>query len=120
MRSSNSSRVRRPAVYASRKVATTASRSASEARIGSSVAMGKSSPRDAGLFNGTAPINMIWGMSVPPTTGNQFIVCGDNPLAYRIARELTRRYGEDVVVLLDDTLKNHGPQIAALPGVTVV
>jgi Trk K+ transport system NAD-binding subunit len=52
-------------------------------------------------------------------TGSHFVVCGDNPLAYRIARELTRRYGEDVVVLLADKLKNHGPQIAALPGVTV-
>jgi Trk K+ transport system NAD-binding subunit len=46
-------------------------------------------------------------------------VCGDNPLAYRIARELTRRYGESVVVLLADKLRNQGPQIAALPGVSV-
>jgi Trk K+ transport system NAD-binding subunit len=52
-------------------------------------------------------------------TGSHFVVCGDNPLAYRIARELTRRYGEDVVVILADKLKNHGPQIADLPGVTV-
>jgi Trk K+ transport system NAD-binding subunit len=55
----------------------------------------------------------------PPATGSHFVVCGDNPLAYRIARELTRRYGEDVVVLLADKLRNHGPQIAALAGVTV-
>jgi Trk K+ transport system NAD-binding subunit len=52
-------------------------------------------------------------------SGSHFVVCGDNPLAYRIARELTGRYGEDVVVLLADKLRNHGPQIAALPGVTV-
>jgi Trk K+ transport system NAD-binding subunit len=58
-------------------------------------------------------------MPPPPTTGSHFVVCGDNPLAYRIARELTRRYGEDVVVILADKLANHGPQIAALPGVTV-
>jgi Trk K+ transport system NAD-binding subunit len=58
---------------------------------------------------------------MPPSslTGSHFVVCGDNPLAYRIARELTRRYGEDVVVILADKLANHGPQIAALPGVTV-
>ena len=58
---------------------------------------------------------------MPPTAmpGSHFIVCGDNPLAYRIARELTRRYGERVVVVLASRLKNHGPQIAALPGVTV-
>jgi Trk K+ transport system NAD-binding subunit len=51
--------------------------------------------------------------------GSHFVVCGDNPLAYRIARELTRRYGEDVVVILADKAKNHGPRIAALPGVIV-
>jgi Trk K+ transport system NAD-binding subunit len=62
---------------------------------------------------------MIWAMSLPPASGSHFIVCGDNPLAYRITRELTRRYGEHVVVLLADKLINHGPQIAALPGVTV-
>jgi Trk K+ transport system NAD-binding subunit len=58
-------------------------------------------------------------MSQPPVTGNHFIVCGDNPLAYRIARELTDRYGQYVVVLLADKLRNHGPQIATLPGVVV-
>ena len=58
---------------------------------------------------------------MPPTAmpGTHFIVCGDNPLAYRIARELTRRYGETVVVLLASAEANAGPQIAALPGVTV-
>jgi Trk K+ transport system NAD-binding subunit len=52
-------------------------------------------------------------------TGSHFIVCGDNPLAYRIARELTLRYGAEVVVLLTDKLRNHGPRIAGLAGVTV-
>jgi Trk K+ transport system NAD-binding subunit len=63
--------------------------------------------------------NKIWAMPPPPVTGNHFVVCGDNPLAYRIARELTRRYGEDVVVLLADKSRNHGPQIATLSGVTI-
>jgi Trk K+ transport system NAD-binding subunit len=63
---------------------------------------------------------MIWAMPSLATTGSHFIVCGDNPLAYRIARELTTRYGEVVVVLLADKLKNHGPQLAALPGATVL
>jgi Trk K+ transport system NAD-binding subunit len=58
-------------------------------------------------------------MPPPPMTGSHFVVCGDNPLAYRIASELTQRYGEEVVIVLEDKLKNHGPQIAALPGVTV-
>jgi Trk K+ transport system NAD-binding subunit len=59
-------------------------------------------------------------MPVPLFSGSHFIVCGDNPLAYRIASELTTRYGENVVALLTDRLRNHGPQIEALPGVTVV
>jgi Trk K+ transport system NAD-binding subunit len=58
-------------------------------------------------------------MPLPPVTGSHLIVCGDNPLAFRIARELTHRYGQDVVVLLADKLRNHGPQIAALPGVII-
>ncbi len=58
-------------------------------------------------------------MPPPAMSGSHFIVCGDNPLAYRIARELTWRYREDVVVLLADRHRNHGPQIAALPRVTV-
>jgi Trk K+ transport system NAD-binding subunit len=59
-------------------------------------------------------------MPAPPPTGNHVIVCGDSPLAYRIALELTSRYAEDVVVVLPDRSKNHGPQIAALPGVAVL
>ena len=41
-------------------------------------------------------------MPAPPMTGSHFIVCGDNPLAHRIASELTQRYGEEVVILLAD------------------
>ena len=59
-------------------------------------------------------------MPALPPTGNHVIVCGDTSLAYRIALELTSRYGEDVVVVLPDRLKNHGPQIGDLPGVTVL
>ncbi|HLH82866.1 MAG TPA: NAD-binding protein [Trebonia sp.] len=59
-------------------------------------------------------------MPALPPTGNHLIVCGDSPLAYSIASELTSRYGEDVVVVLPDRLANHGPQIAALAGVTVL
>jgi Trk K+ transport system NAD-binding subunit len=59
-------------------------------------------------------------MPAPPPTGNHVIVCGDGPLAYRIALELTSRYGEDVVVVLPDQAKNQGPQIAELRGVSVL
>ena len=51
----------------------------------------------------------------PPATGSHFVVCGDNPLAYRIARELTRRYGEDVVVLLQSRPETVWASRAAQP-----
>jgi Trk K+ transport system NAD-binding subunit len=59
-------------------------------------------------------------MPVHPPSGNHFIVCGDGPLAYRIALELTSRYREEVVVVLPERAKNHGPQISVLPGVAVL
>jgi Trk K+ transport system NAD-binding subunit len=59
-------------------------------------------------------------MSPHPPTGNHFIVCGDNSLAYRITRELTSRYGKAVTVILPSQRKKSGPLIAALPGVTVL
>jgi Trk K+ transport system NAD-binding subunit len=52
--------------------------------------------------------------------GNHLIVCGDTPLAYRISRELTRRYNEAVVIVVPDRTKNHGPRMSTLPGVTVL
>jgi Trk K+ transport system NAD-binding subunit len=47
------------------------------------------------------------------------IVCGDGPLAYRIASELTSSYGEQVTVVLPSKQRHYGPQISALPGVRV-
>jgi Trk K+ transport system NAD-binding subunit len=52
--------------------------------------------------------------------GDHFIVCGDGPLAYRITRELTSRYGERITVLLPSRQRNYGPQIGALPRVLVL
>ena len=55
-----------------------------------------------------------------PSPGNHLIVCGDTPLAYRISRELTRRYNETVVIVVPDRTKNHGPRMSTLPRVTVL
>lgn len=55
-----------------------------------------------------------------PLPGQHSIVCGDSQLAYRIALELTSRYGERVTVLLPPRGGRYGPEIAALPGVTVL
>src|SRR3984893_7946304 len=52
--------------------------------------------------------------------GDHFIVCGDGPLAYRITRELTSRYGERITVLLPSRQRNSGPEIGAAPGVPVL
>ena len=52
--------------------------------------------------------------------GDHLVVCGDGPLAYRITRELTSRYGERVTVVLPSRQRNYGPQISALPRVQVL
>lgn len=48
------------------------------------------------------------------------IVCGDNPLAYRLVQELVDRVGDEVTVILPSKQRNHGPRIAALPKVRVI
>lgn len=53
------------------------------------------------------------------STQPHFVVCGDSPLAHRLAEELSQ-VGEDVVVILPSRRRNHGPQIAALPNVRVI
>ena len=63
---------------------------------------------------------MILRMPALPPSGNHFIVCGDGPLAYRIADELTSRYREQVTVIVPARRKNSGPRISALPGVRVL
>jgi Trk K+ transport system NAD-binding subunit len=47
------------------------------------------------------------------------VVCGDTPLAFRLADELATRYLQDVTVILPSKKRNHGPQIARLPRVKV-
>jgi Trk K+ transport system NAD-binding subunit len=47
-------------------------------------------------------------------------VCGDDPLAHSLVDELTSRYDAQVTVILPSRCRNHGPQLAALPGVRIV
>lgn len=49
-----------------------------------------------------------------------FVVCGDDPLAQRLVDELRLQVGADVTVIMPSKRRNHGPQIARLPNVTVV
>ena len=56
---------------------------------------------------------------LPPVADRRghLIVCGEDSLAYRVAEELTSRYGQSVTVLLRP---GQGPRIAALPRVRVI
>jgi Trk K+ transport system NAD-binding subunit len=44
----------------------------------------------------------------------RLIVCGDDPLAYRLVEELVKRYTVEVTAILPSRSSNHGPQIAGL------
>jgi Trk K+ transport system NAD-binding subunit len=48
-----------------------------------------------------------------PVAGH-LIVCGDDPLTYRLASELVTQHGREVTVILPDRRRNHGPQICRL------
>lgn len=50
----------------------------------------------------------------------RFIVCGDNPLAYRLVHELVTRFDAEVTVVLRSRSRNRGPQIAHIPGVRII
>jgi Trk K+ transport system NAD-binding subunit len=48
------------------------------------------------------------------------VVCGDNPLAYRLVEELVTQIGDEVTVILPSATRNYGPRIALLPKVQVI
>ncbi|MGH3846024.1 MAG: NAD-binding protein [Pseudonocardiaceae bacterium] len=48
------------------------------------------------------------------------VVCGDNPLAYRLVEELVTQIGDEVTVILPSAERNYGPRIASLPKVRVI
>jgi Trk K+ transport system NAD-binding subunit len=49
-----------------------------------------------------------------------YIVCGDDPLTYRVVEELAGRYGRRVVVVLRSRRRNQGPELKKLAGVELV
>ncbi|HEX5404713.1 MAG TPA: NAD-binding protein [Pseudonocardiaceae bacterium] len=62
---------------------------------------------------------------MPPTQRigpppRRFVVCGDNPLTYRLVNELVIRFGAEVTVILPRRDRNQGPLLGQLPGVTLV
>jgi Trk K+ transport system NAD-binding subunit len=48
------------------------------------------------------------------------VVCGDNPLAYRLVNELVTRFGAEVTVVLPGRNRNQGPRMGQLPGVKLI
>ncbi|MGH3825081.1 MAG: NAD-binding protein [Pseudonocardiaceae bacterium] len=48
------------------------------------------------------------------------VVCGDDPLAYRLVEELVTQIGDEVTVILPSTERNCGPRIASLPKVRLI
>jgi Trk K+ transport system NAD-binding subunit len=48
------------------------------------------------------------------------VVCGDDPLAFRLISELVSRYSAEVTAIMPDRRLNHGPRIARLPNVRIV
>jgi Trk K+ transport system NAD-binding subunit len=59
-------------------------------------------------------------MEAEEAPGPHLIVCGDNPLAYRLVEQLVTRISDEVSVILASAKRNHGPRIAALPKVRVI
>jgi Trk K+ transport system NAD-binding subunit len=59
-------------------------------------------------------------VDVPEEERRHFVVCGDNPLALRLAGELVTRYAGEVSVILRSAQVGRGPQLAGLDGVDVV
>jgi Trk K+ transport system NAD-binding subunit len=50
----------------------------------------------------------------------RFVVCGDNPLAYRLVKELVTRFGAEVTVILPSKTRNQGPKLGRLTGVRLM
>jgi Trk K+ transport system NAD-binding subunit len=55
-----------------------------------------------------------------PTPARHLIVCGDDPLAYRLVDELVNGYKVKVTVIVTNQRRAHAPDIARLPSVRIV
>jgi Trk K+ transport system NAD-binding subunit len=55
-----------------------------------------------------------------PESQRQLVVCGDNPLAYRLIENLITQYDARVVAVVTSVRSDWAPKICELPGVEVV
>lgn len=51
---------------------------------------------------------------------SHYVVCGDDPLTYRLVEELALRYQRRIVVILRSKRRNHGPDLRKIAGVELV
>ena len=51
---------------------------------------------------------------------SHYVVCGDDPLTYRLVEELALRYKRRIVVILRSKRRNHGPDLRKIAGVELV
>jgi hypothetical protein len=65
-------------------------------------------------------ITPVSSVPPPPDGLGHLIACGDDALTLRVVEELTIRYGERVTVIMPSARQARGPDIARLPGVTVI
>jgi Trk K+ transport system NAD-binding subunit len=53
-------------------------------------------------------------------TGRHMVICGDNPLAHRLAAELVDQGAGRLTVIVGSSTRNHAPRIGELPGVRLL
>lgn len=51
---------------------------------------------------------------------SHYVVCGGNPLAHRLIRELIEQYEVPVIALVPDLTRDHGPRISQIAGLSAV
>ncbi|HET8684862.1 MAG TPA: NAD-binding protein [Micromonosporaceae bacterium] len=49
-----------------------------------------------------------------------YVVCGSDPLAYRLVEDLMRRYGVHVTAVVTPRRRSDGPDVAEVPGIRLV
>src|SRR5689334_10465012 len=74
----------------------------------------------ASVVAGLADTGGDTGDTEPDALRPHCVVCGDNPLAFRLVDELISRYGMDVTVIRPPAEDREGPNAATLPRVTIV
>jgi Trk K+ transport system NAD-binding subunit len=60
------------------------------------------------------------GDGTDPARPGHYVVCGDDPLAFRLVEELVVRYQRRVTVILPSKAQGHGPELDRMNGVRVV